>query len=509
MIEAMRFGRQTICRDVSRKSFLIQCRVRRQDGAIAMMAAFFLLIIIGFFGLALDFSRMYNRRAEMQTLADSAVIAAAKKIDGTTEGINAAVAAARGVVEDQENGPRYEYVKKMTWDNAAISFAASRDDSGGWKTADQAASLPDGLLFVKVDTGALNVDYGTVSLLFMRVLSSDYQTAAIKNIAVAGKGRLLVTPFAVCAMSPDSHSKRVNPAGPQYDELVEYGFRRGVSYNLMNLNPNGMASASFQVGPISLAGSGTSDGNFTSWIYEPYICTGTMAVKKVTGASVRVQSPFPIGTYYTHLNSRFDPYTGSCNVNSSAPDSNVKQYPFATISWMSLKPTVQSAKPDSTNTSRLQTVADKGPPNHLTGADYGPLWSFARPVPWTSYVQENQGGKEPASGYTGFSATTPVWAALYGTDSAVGSYPASPPYLMTTGSTYFQTPTTTARKPGAKYRRVLNIPLLSCPVSGSSATVLAIGKFLMTVPAEATSVYGEFGGIVSDERIGALVEIYQ
>ena len=67
-----------------------------------------------------------------------------------------------------------------------------------------------------------------------------------------------------------------------------------------------------------------------------------------------------------------------------------------------------------------------------------------------------------------------------------------------------------ARK-GAAGRRVLNVALLSCPVPAgalATATVLGIGKFLMTVPATATSVRAEFGGLVAEQSLGGAVELY-
>jgi hypothetical protein len=487
----------------------VQRRARRENGAIAIMAAILLPVIIGLFALAIDLPRVYNRRAEMQTLADVAALAAAKKLDGTKQGVNAALAAARAVVMDSGSGPKYEYLKGIQWDNAAMTFNASPYAGTGWKSDGEALNSPAGLVFVKVDISALDQSYRNVEMFFAPIISSAFASIDVAQITIAGKGRLYVAPLAICAMSKTAQAKRVNPAGTQYDELVEYGFRRGVSYDLMQLNPDANLPISFQVDPVSLPSSASTANNFQSWIYEPYICSGTMSLPKVTGATVTVKSLFPISTYYTQLNSRFDPYTGACNVNMSPPDSNVKQYPAASVSWMTKKSLVQSAKsyiPPAPNDKSLQTVADKGPPNHPNAVDYGTLWAFSRAIPWSSV--ELQGTPEPTSGYTPFDATTTVWQKLYGVDSDVGTYPASTPYLATTGPSYIQSPGS-ARKPGTKYRRVLNVPLLSCPVSGSTAEVLAVAKFLMTVPADSASLHAEFGGIASDDRLGGPVEIYR
>lgn len=478
----------------------------RQSGAIAIMSAFAIIIILGFFALALDLSRIYNRRVEMHALASSVAIAAAKPLNGTKEGIDLALAAARSVVEGRAHGPRYEYGKSMTWIDSAMSFSASSDGATGWRSDAEAKNSPDGLLYVKVDTSALDAAYGQVDLFFAPIFSSSLASVHIADNAVAGKSRLNVTPIGICAMSDVPREKREHPAGAQYDELVEYGFRRGISYDLMNLNPKGTTPISFQINPARLAGNSSPSTYFTPWFYRQYICTGTMAIPKIVGEKVDVQSPFPIDDYVTHLNSRFDPYSGTCDVHTSPPDSNVKQYTFGSVSWMTPKGAAQSAAKDSTNITRLQTIAELGPPNHSAAADYGPLWTFARAVPWSSY--ESKGEPEPVGGYPPFDATTTVWKALYGTTSSVGTYPSSTPYRQTSGSAYFLAPTS-SRRPGLFGRRVLNIPLLSCPVTGSEADVLAIARFLMTVPATSTSLYAEFGGINTNSHVAGLVEVYQ
>jgi len=480
---------------------------RRQGGGIAIMAAALLLLILGFFALAIDLARVYNRRAELHTLADAAALAAAIHLNGTKEGIQAALGAARAVVENSTSGPRYEFVRAVAWNDNAMTFGAGHDAGTEWKNHVDAAGSPARLVYVKVDTSALNNVYGRVSMFFAPLLSPQLASATVQHVTVAGKSRLNVTPLAVCAMAPLRYARRDHPNGAQYTELVEYGFRRGVSYNLMNLNPHGTTALSFQVDPISLADGAGTEANFSPSVYAPHVCSGTMAVPSITGATVRVHNKFLIDSYYTQLNSRFDGYTGSCDVHAAPPDSNIKQYGFAGVSWMTPKALFQSAQKDPAATNKLQTIAEIGPPNHPSAADYGLLWSFARAVPWSSY--EAVGHPEPAEGYAPFNATTAVWGALYGTTSAVGSYPDATPYLDTRNADYTQAPSTAGRTAGRRMRRVLNIPLLSCPVTGATATVLGIGKFFMTVPANATALHAEFGGLTSDDRVAAKVEIYQ
>jgi hypothetical protein len=81
---------------------------------------------------------------------------------------------------------------------------------------------------------------------------------------------------------------------------------------------------------------------------------------------------------------------------------------------------------------------------------------------------------------------------------------------MASGGANFLSPSS-AHLPGVRYRRVLNVPLLSCPVAAGAnvtANVLAIGRFFMTVPATATSISAEFAGVVPEQSLGGRVEMY-
>lgn len=476
-----------------------------QKGAVGVMFSGMLILIIGFFGLALDLSRVYNRKVEMQGVAATVAVSAAKKLNGTSSGISDALTAAHDILADQYFGPKYDYARPMVWSNAAITFSKSASGSTGWLSASEASASAADLMYVKVDTNALDSAYGSVDMMFIPVLASSLTTVSVGHVAVAGRSRIGVTPLAICAMSPTPAAQRLNPSGNA--ELVEYGFRRGVSYDLMNLNPNGTTKANFLVDPIALPGSGSAPSDFALSTVGPYVCTGTMALPKVVGVSVGVQSGFPIATLFNHLNSRFDLYNGgACDPSAAPPDSNIKQYAAATLSWMSPKPVLQTAKTDLT-AGRLQTIADLPPPNNQTPTQYGPLWAYARAVPWSSY----SGQTEPANGYTPFAANAAIWTSLYSTGPGLSAYPAgatATPYFA--GGSFASLPSL-AHRPGMKNRRVLNVPLLACPVSGSSASVLAIGKFFMLVQADNATISAEFAGAASDSQsqLGAPVELYQ
>lgn len=166
----------------------------------------------------------------------------------------------------------------------------------------------------------------------------------------------------------------------------------------------------------------------------------------------------------------------------------------------------------------LETVADVPPPGStltdLTAGSYGPLWSFAKAVKYSSYT--TSAGREPTSGYATFS--TGDWAKLYKVGlSANNTYPTatnSTPYSPVGSSNpkTIKSPDTAHKDFALSQRRVLNIPLLSCATvpSGQNvkATVKGIGKFFMTVPATKDKLIAEFAGTTSEQFLTGRVELY-
>ncbi|HJU99747.1 MAG TPA: pilus assembly protein TadG-related protein [Burkholderiaceae bacterium] len=476
----------------------------RERGAVTIMFALMVAVLIGFLGMALDLAQIYNRRAELQTIAAGAALAAARQLNGTAAGVTAALQRASATA----GALKYQYNQRsVSWNNAAIAFSATA--SGNWVDAANAQAAPTGLLYAKVDTSALDADVGAVSLAFMRALSSAFASTSVNATAIAGRSAIRVAPLALCAMSSTAAAQRVNP--PATVELVEFGFRRGVSYDLMQLNPNASTAVNFVIDPLDPPGSVGTDANTWPATVSPFACTGTLAMARVTGGAITVAGPFPLDSLYKQLNSRFDQYTDDlCSPNGAPPDSNVKSYAYNNaIPWMNTAPGQQSALA-VIDPARLWTRADPSPAmSGTTAANYGPLWAYARAVPWASYAASPT---EPANGYTPFNTSN--WSTLYkpGQPSANATYPGgvSTPYRQLAGAN-FLAPSAT-HQPGQANRRVLNVALLNCPVAGAgvtTATVLGIGRFFMMVPATPTSLYAEFAGAVPEQSLAGAAELIQ
>ncbi|MGB9109103.1 MAG: pilus assembly protein TadE [Telluria sp.] len=487
------------------------------------MFAPLLIVIIGFCGLAIDMGLLYNRKVDMYGMAREVALAAAHELDGTPTGIQAAKNSAQQTAERL----KYQYFgsgTNFTWSENALSFSTSPSRAGTWVPASSLGAgftaAAAGLYFAKVDTSGLDNVITTVETTFIRILSSSLASIQIQDTAVAGRASINVTPIGICAMSPTKAAERTATAtdGTILSELVQYGFRRGVSYDLMQLNPNGTTPARFAINPAAAPGAAGAAFNVST--LAPFMCNGTMWVPRLSGGDIRVSplpSASPLAPLYTPLNSRFNRYAGgSCESSVSPPDANIKEYAYDQangVKWMT-PATGRPAALSTTMRGKLETVADLPdgyPTLPASPGDYGPLWEYARAVRTPSPVDS----AEPASGYTSFDAN--VWSTLYKSGpTKLSNYPAMPatPYQATTTTNgFFLAPTVVPGTVARRQRRVLSIPLLSCTPSvptgtNAQATVLAIAKFFMSVPATDENLIGEFGGLVAEQALTGELKLY-
>jgi len=65
---------------------------RRQRGAVIITVCLFLLFLLGFMGIAMDFGRLFIVKTELQTAMDSCALAAAQELDFQASSIDRATA---------------------------------------------------------------------------------------------------------------------------------------------------------------------------------------------------------------------------------------------------------------------------------------------------------------------------------------------------------------------------------------------------------------------------------
>lgn len=484
-------------------------RKPRQAGAFGIMFAPLLIVFLGFCALALDLGRLYNRKTDMSGYARTVALAAARELNGTTDGITNATAQARTAA----NRLRYQHFgagATVGWDDDALSFSTAPDRSGTWIPAASAGSSAPTLFYAKVDTAKIKDDSGDVRPLFIQILTGSISPIRITDSAIAGRAAINITPIAVCAMGDAATARSaIGPTGA-VQELVQYGFRRGVSYDLMQLNPKGTEPASYGVNPVSAPGSVGNSFNLNT--LGSFMCTGTMWVPRVTGTIhvSRLPSTAPLSGLFKPLNSRFDDYVSSaCDPSGAPPDYNVQPYAYNvanTVKWMS-PGSGRAAALTTTMEGKLQTVADVATTPSSAG-DYGPLWAYAKAVKAPSPLN----APEPATGYTTFG--TAEWSTIYKSGPTASAYPSTSPYESTSARLgHYLAPSSANLEMSSLQRRVLNLPLLDCGSglpggTNTDATVLAIGKFFMTVPATSSALIAEFAGVIQEQNISSQLEVY-
>ncbi|WP_332879422.1 pilus assembly protein TadG-related protein [Massilia sp. S19_KUP03_FR1] len=455
-----------------------------EDGAIAVMTPFILIVMFAMFGMALDLSRSYNRKAELQIAADTTALAAAAALDGTPAGIDRAVTAAQSAA----GYATFAYdTQNVTWSEAALKFGTSADGGpDSWLDATAAKAKASQIFFTRIDTSALVPNPGKIQNIFIPVVSPDLAQTTVASTAVAGRDSLNALPLAICANSTTPAAARSS------GELVEYGFRRGVSYDLMHLNPGGRSPENFLVNPIAPPGTvGTPMKNRLD-VVGPFVCTGKMAIPTLQGGDITIEPGFPIESLYVQLNSRFGS-VAPCTSSTAPADPVVKNFDLANASWMKFKPDNISANalaaPDP-----LLTVAEK--PSGAAATSYGILWTYAKAVPYSAYVAN--GGVEPPIGYSTYNDTD--WGLLYNPGLPQPQSYMSTPYQAAGGSATYRR---------SRNTRVLHVPLLHCPINAGTGAVVGIAKFFMMIPASPSALYAEFAGMDTESALGGNVRLYR
>lgn len=501
-----------------RRSHIPRTRYARQEGAFSVMFVPLVIVMIGIWGLAVEMGQIYNRKVDLYGISKAAALAAARELNGTPAGIVAAKNAASAAVANLRY-KNYGGGTSVTWSDDALSFSTTSSRTGTWIPATGAGgsgTQAAGLFFAQVDTAGLDPAIGTINTFFIKVLASNLVKVQVNDSAIAGRTSVKALPIAICAMSPDAATARPAASasgGPALSELVQYGFRRGISYDLMKLNPNSTTPVRFAINPVSEPGKTSQD--FSISALGPFLCSGSMWVKEITGGTIRVSelpSTAPLASLSAALNTRFDAYANtSCAASGAAPDINIKSYTYDipdVVKWMTPN-TGKAAVATTTARGKSEPVTDLPAPPASPG-DYGPLWAYAKAAKAPSPLN----APEPASGYATFSSAD--WPTLYPSGPTSSTYPTSPPapYLASTsGSGHYQSPGPANKPLAVPFRRVLNVPLLSCTTAAPSganaaATVVAIGKFFMTVPAKDNSLIAEFAGLLSPQSLPGHVELF-
>lgn len=492
--------------------------MRNQQGAVAIIVALCLTLLVGMLGLVLDLGHLYIAKTELQNAADAAALAGAKELTGTLAGVVKAKSAACEL--GGENKYDLNSIKvanssgaPVSCSNLTISVGSDPDAMVNINsiTSDVLASNKS---FLKVETGSrsLNTWFAKIWGIFQM---ETFGTA------VAGKYTYDIAPLGICSMPDDlTDPTMVKGAGG------DLGYKRGVTYRLSDANPIGPGTM-YWIDPVTVTDTavsnpGTCTGSTKASL--PYVCTGRVNFTPQVGQYVYTNSGIS-NPQLNALDSRFNIYTSDakCDPVTAPPDTNIKSYAYngsggQPKDWMNTAPTQQSiafdyyscnsatstctdmcgaklCKKSDVGTTGNDTVAWRSKPyllqsgatNPTKATDYGVLWSESRPV-----------GKVVGD-----------WPSLYKTQTAK-SYPETSPYTQTS-TPYYQG--VTGGNAGKPNRRVMNITILNCHSAGGicrPVQVLGIGKFFLQRQVGVdNTVYLEYAGLLSSPLPSSDIRLYR
>lgn len=506
---------------------------KRQGGAVAIMVGISMFMLMAFLGLVLDLGPLYVGKTELQNAADAAALSGAKELKGDLDGIGKAEVAAIDTFDQQNfKVPPWvddDFAKPATTDridetNLWVGNCPDDDCMVPIADVDTEAEAQD-KTFLKVDSGKRQIHAWIMSI-FGQNMTSTF------GLAVAGRYLTPITPIGVCALRDEREAFVSYGAGASDQYQVEFGYMRGVSYDIQGVNDtlSGLAAGTaLYIHPTATPETGCNPSAGNADFAAPFLCSGQAAISGAAGSTVYTNTGLAAGKSIAALNTRFDQYgpplDSSLDYTVCAPDANIRQYPPAVASnWITPIPDGQAAIFPATEIAGWHGLDDwlagvkpagggtrvtlpgefstekenKGGCNGDCSDNYGVLWSYTRPMR-----------------VSGSFATTD-WPALYSSGPTSPTYPEPSPYefgLENQDPTYFLGPDP-LHTSAVRDRRVLNVLIIDCPAAGGGAceelTVLGVGKFFMQTPAEVSSwVTGEFAGLVPEAALLSDIRLYR
>ena len=534
----------------------------RQRGVVAVILGIAAVALFAFMGIAVDLAYTYSRKTELQNAADAASLSGAKELNEKAAGVTAAIAKAIATFNQNNTNNLVGSTFVITVADLRLGSCPNADDrlplrlpsctfvAASGVTTDVAAA---GKTFLEVATPT-----HTRNTFFMAVTGAANLTTDTYGYAVAGRFVNDVTPIGVCAVDPTLPATRKYTYPGGSTELLEAGFRRGVTYNVFDLNPLGGAhSDPYLVNPVDAPPSACNPAHSSAAFTAPFVCTGSSAV--VSGGAVSVYTNTGMtASLAASLNSRFDNYhpPSACAVASAPPDTNIKEYhcgpsgnpgclsPSASQApqlWMLPDPGRESVDANNANQRPVYSLPpgattpntpppatnNPGPfaPIHAAGSavtveQYGVLWSYGPAYAADASVPPKAGAAytvATANGSTLYNNTAINYfdVANYPTTTTFPAGTPPAPYNQLSGP-YFQAPS----HAGTRNRRILNLVIVDCthpPVGSASCGVLPIlgvGRFFMQIPADFTSgpsnrhLMVEFAGLIQPVPV-AEVKLYR
>ncbi len=285
--------------------------LRKERGAVAIMVALSMVVLIGFVGLALDLGKLYVAKSELQNSADACALAAVRELTGANTN-QLTLSEAAGITTGMRHDVLFQGETIPLTVDDSVTFSQTLNGGYQPKTAISSTEV------LQMQYARCTVSRAGIANWFIQVLNLlpgiSIGNQAVAAAAVAGR-----TPSQVaCAIPVGICSSAVIPAPPIGTWMQSVIGPGGSGSGTGNLTGN------FMWVDYTPPGGGASElgENLTG----PGVCNLPATGSQVGEAGVK-------SSLAASWNSRFGIYHGSVKQGESVPDYTGYAYTGAAGSW--------------------------------------------------------------------------------------------------------------------------------------------------------------------------------
>lgn len=328
------------------KTKLLAPRPRKERGITIVISTMGMTLFLLMAGLAIDISHLYLAGAELQNAADASAIAAASLLNGTADGVSAAVDAAIAVQNRFEFGTRIAPITR-----ADVTFAVNFGDfgSGGFSEA-SARGIPGKIRFVNVAIKNIAIEVPFMGLALNDSVSSSASAGSTHSGSVhrgansggTATGTSTDNPAATVSLTRESIAglsaglsvlcDTIVPLSVVQDDVThapldvdaacqnKWAFTPGCKY-IVRRGSNGNNTGGVSAGNYLILALAASRGGSDARAGVAGSAAGCFRPGDIVGTETGIKS----GPIQQGMNTRFGDYASGLNATVFMPDTNVKE----------------------------------------------------------------------------------------------------------------------------------------------------------------------------------------
>ncbi|MEP6604550.1 MAG: pilus assembly protein TadG-related protein [Nitrosospira sp.] len=286
--------------------------LRKERGAISLIVALSMVVLVGFVGLALDLGKLYVVKSELQNSADACALAAVRELAGAN--INQlTLAEAAGITAGMRHNVLFQGEPVPFTVDDSVTFSQTLN---GFYQPKAATSSTEAILMRYVRCA---VERGGIATWFIQILNVlPGITIGNQAVAAAAVATRLPSQTISCAIPVAICSSAVTPApavGTWLQSLI---------------GPGGSGSGTGNLTGSFIWADHTPPGGGASELGENFIGAGACNLPAI---GAQVGEAGVISTLATYWNSRFGIYQGSAQQSESVSDYTGYAYTDAPGSW--------------------------------------------------------------------------------------------------------------------------------------------------------------------------------